>query len=145
MIYAKSQENKYIFKQGEIGSCFFLIYKGKVDVQIDNKFIRTLQKGHSFGELALLFRTARSASIACQTKSCQFLIMKPALYRSTLQKMRLQEQSRNSDAIKTVPMFSCLTNKQKFLLGSTIKVVVFNPNQLIFQEGDDAQAMYIIS
>jgi CRP-like cAMP-binding protein len=91
MIYAKSQEAKYVFKQGEIGSCFFLIYKGKVDVEIDDKHIRTLEKGHSFGELALLFRTSRSASIACQTKTCEFLVMKPALYRKTLQKMKLEE------------------------------------------------------
>lgn len=89
MVYVKSMEGKYLFKQGEIGSCFFLIYKGKVDVEIDDKFIRTLEKGHSFGELALLFRTVRSASIACQTKNCEFLIMKPALYRKTLQKMKL--------------------------------------------------------
>jgi CRP-like cAMP-binding protein len=40
MAYAKSQEGKYVFQQGEIGSCFFLIYKGKVRVEIDGLFVR---------------------------------------------------------------------------------------------------------
>lgn len=89
MIYAKSQEGKYVFQQGEIGSCFFLIYKGKVQVEIDGRLVRELEKGSCFGEMALLFKAARSASIACQTRSCEFLIMKPALYRKSLQKMKL--------------------------------------------------------
>lgn len=42
-------------------------------------------------------------------------------------------------------MFSSLTNKQKFSLASTIKIMVYNPGDFIFKAGDDAQAMYIIS
>jgi hypothetical protein len=53
--------------------------------------------------------------------------MKPALYRKTLQKMKLEEESKNAEAIRAVPMFSSLTNKQKHLLANTIKVVVFQP------------------
>lgn len=146
MIYARPQEDAaYVFKQGEIGSCFFLILNGKVKVEIDDKFVRELDKGQTFGEMALLLRAARSASIACEGPNCEFLIMKPSLYRKTLQKMKLEEESRNAEAIKTVPMFSCLTNKQKHTLANTIKVVVFHPNEVIFRAGDDALTMYIIA
>lgn len=41
-------------------------------------------------------------------------------------------------------MFSSLTNKQKYTLASTIKVMVFQQDEIIFEAGDDAQAMYII-
>lgn len=91
MMYARAQDSRYIFRQGEVGSCFFLIYRGRVEVEVDGKLVRTLERGETFGELALLFRAARSASIACSAAGCEFLIMKPALYRKTLQKMKLEE------------------------------------------------------
>lgn len=59
--------------------------------------------------------------------------------------MRMEEQYQNSEAIEKVPLFSCLTNKQKYALSNTIKIMVFNPGEVIFHQGDDAQALYIIS
>ena len=72
-------------------------------------------------------------------------MMKPVIYKKTLKKMRLQEQSKSLETIQKVPLFSCLTNKQIFALSSTIKIVNFNLGQTIFKIGDDAQTMYIIS
>lgn len=69
MSYAKTDSGKYVFKQGDIGNCFFIIYKGSVDVEIDGKFVRTLGKGLTFGELALLFRCTRTATIVCKTQN----------------------------------------------------------------------------
>ena len=43
------QENDYVFKQGDLGTCFFLIYSGSVITEIDNKHVRTLKKGQTFG------------------------------------------------------------------------------------------------
>lgn len=59
--------------------------------------------------------------------------------------MKLQEYSNNVESIKKVPLFSCLTNKQKYALSNTIKIIRFNIGEVIFSAGDDAQAMYIIS
>jgi CRP-like cAMP-binding protein len=95
--------------------------------------------------MALLFKAVRSASISCPAKNCEFLIMKPALYRKTLHKMKMEEAAKNAEAIRAVPMFSSLTNKQKHLLANTIKVVVFHADEVVFRAGDDAQAMYIIT
>jgi len=41
-VYARIEANHYVFKQGDIGNCFFLIYKGSVDVEIGEQYIRTL-------------------------------------------------------------------------------------------------------
>jgi CRP-like cAMP-binding protein len=135
----------YIFRQGELGTCFFLIYSGSVDIEIDGKVVRTLRKGETFGELALLFRSPRTASIKAKTNDCQFLVVKPLVYKKTLKKMRIEEQLKNSETIEKVPLFSCLTNKQKHALSNTIKISVFNAGEVIFRTGDDAQVMFIIS
>lgn len=42
-------DDGYIFKQGDVGTCFFLIYEGEVEAEIDGKVIRNLKKGDTFG------------------------------------------------------------------------------------------------
>ena len=50
MVVAKPNDPKgYIFKQGDTGTCFFLIYSGSVEAQIDNKKIKVIGKGETFG------------------------------------------------------------------------------------------------
>jgi CRP-like cAMP-binding protein len=48
MVWAKAT-GRYVFQQGEIGSCFFIVFKGKVEVEIDEKLVRSLEKGQTFG------------------------------------------------------------------------------------------------
>jgi CRP-like cAMP-binding protein len=50
MILVKPKDDEgYIFKQGDVGTCFFLIYEGEVEAEIDGKVIRALKKGDTFG------------------------------------------------------------------------------------------------
>lgn len=50
MILARPKDSDgFIFKQGDVGTCFFLIYEGQVDTEIDGKHVRTLKKGDTFG------------------------------------------------------------------------------------------------
>ena len=71
MVLAKPTQPKgYIFQQGDMGTCFFIILEGTVSTEIDGKVIRKLSKGETFGELALLFRSPRTASIRCVSEQC---------------------------------------------------------------------------
>ena len=46
MIVAKPKNDLgYIFRQGDTGTCFFIILSGTVDTEIDGKVVRTLGKG----------------------------------------------------------------------------------------------------
>ena len=45
MVSAVADPSKYVFKQGDPGACFFIIYQGSVDVEIDNQYVRTLTSG----------------------------------------------------------------------------------------------------
>lgn len=65
MVWMEGTKDEYLFQQGEMGHSFFLIEKGKVSVEIDGKKVAEMKEGQAFGELALLFRAARAASIKC--------------------------------------------------------------------------------
>lgn len=88
MIYVEAKQGEYIFQQGDSGNCFFLIEQGSVDVEVDKRLACSLSPGQAFGELALLFRTTRAASIICKGQKNTFMLMKPLLYKQTLQKIK---------------------------------------------------------
>ncbi len=57
----------------------------------------------------------------------------------------MSEYQTNKDTIERIPLFQCLTNKQKYSLSNAIKTINFKQNQIIFNVGDSSQALYIIS
>jgi len=58
----KFLDREGIIKQGEEGKLFYIVKSGKVDIFINDNYIRTLSENDSFGERALFFKETRSAS-----------------------------------------------------------------------------------
>ncbi|NLK62246.1 MAG: mechanosensitive ion channel [Fusobacteria bacterium] len=73
MFYGKKE---ILFRQGDEGDSFFLIYKGEVDIFLDNEKIATLKKGDFFGEMSLLLGKNRTATTIAKTDLKCFVIDK---------------------------------------------------------------------
>ena len=58
---------RLLCEQGTIGQEFFLIVDGQASVKRNNRKVATLGPGQYFGELALLDRRPRSASVTSDT------------------------------------------------------------------------------
>ena len=58
---------RLLCEQGTIGREFFLILSGQASVKRNNRKVATLGPGQYFGELALLDRRPRSASVTSDT------------------------------------------------------------------------------
>jgi CRP/FNR family transcriptional regulator, cyclic AMP receptor protein len=61
-------EGKLLVEEGRIGMEFFLIVRGTATVSRNGKKVATLGPGGYFGELALLDRRPRSASVVSDTE-----------------------------------------------------------------------------
>jgi CRP/FNR family transcriptional regulator, cyclic AMP receptor protein len=59
---------RLLTEQGTIGREFFLIVAGQASVRRNNRKVATLGPGQYFGELALLDRRPRSASVVSDTE-----------------------------------------------------------------------------
>lgn len=94
-----------------------------------------MKLGQCFGELALLFKASRAASIKCLESTNRFFVMKPGLYRSILQKLKTVEYTHNMGVIQKISLFQSLTNKQKFSLANSIKIAKFKEGETIFEAG----------
>lgn len=61
----EAEAGKTLFKKGDPASKFFLIKSGSVRVKVDEKNSeeKVLERGEYFGELALLYKAPRSATL----------------------------------------------------------------------------------
>jgi CRP/FNR family transcriptional regulator, cyclic AMP receptor protein len=53
--------------QDEAGRFFFIILEGQARVEVQGQAVRQLSKGDYFGEMALIDRTARAATVTAET------------------------------------------------------------------------------
>jgi hypothetical protein len=56
-----------VITEGEDGDHYFLIVSGTVEVTIQTHVVRTMSRGQSFGEIALLRNVPRAATVTCLT------------------------------------------------------------------------------
>jgi trk system potassium uptake protein TrkA len=70
-----------VFKQGDAGDAFYIIYKGSASVRVKKgffSFAKTVAKvgeGAFFGEIALISSDPRNATIVCEEKSQLFVLV----------------------------------------------------------------------
>jgi len=74
--------NSYIVKKGEYGTEMFFISRGELNVVIDSGIVvSTLKEGMFFGEIALLYKTRRTASIVARTFCDMYILTKDEFAR----------------------------------------------------------------
>ncbi len=56
------QNGDKIISQGDIGSSFYIVKSGKIDIQVKGNYIRTLNENEFFGERSLFINEPRSAT-----------------------------------------------------------------------------------
>ena len=70
----KFNDGESIVKEGEEGNKFYIIKKGKVEILVGGKYIRTLNESEYFGERILFFHEKRSVTINEIGEICLFSI-----------------------------------------------------------------------
>ena len=68
------EDGQKIISEGETGDKFYIVKKGKVDITVNGKYIRTLNEKEYFGERALFFNEHRSATITSKGQVSVFFL-----------------------------------------------------------------------
>jgi len=77
----KVETGKSIITQGEDGTRFYIIKKGKVDISINKQYQRTLNKHEYFGDRALFFDEKRSATATANGSVTLYVLEKESFQK----------------------------------------------------------------
>jgi CRP-like cAMP-binding protein len=75
------QTGENVCRQGEVGDSFYVIYTGRLGVHVKSGFfsyskrVAELRPGECFGEMSLLSREPRNATITCEEGATLFVLM----------------------------------------------------------------------
>ncbi len=74
---------KVLTQEGESGREFFVLVKGAADVRRGGRKVNTLEPGDFFGEIALVSRSPRTATVTA-TADSQLLVITATAFRALL-------------------------------------------------------------
>ena len=76
----EAEAGTVLFKEGDIGDCMYIIYKGDVKIHKGSTTLAILQEKDVFGELSLLDSETRSATATSNTDCFLFKIDQEPFY-----------------------------------------------------------------
>ncbi|KAL4488421.1 hypothetical protein ABPG72_019271 [Tetrahymena utriculariae] len=147
--------NLFYSYQDSIGERFYLILKGSVSVwiyppgdAIKNKDrliqAKTLRYGQSFGELSLISKKPRLASIKAD-EDCHFAILEEQPFKQILQDSENQKLLKEMGFFADLPLFQTWNfNLIKQIYLNSIKKQ-YKRGERVFSQGDNPDKIFIVS
>ena len=137
------KEDTIVFNQGLDGNYFYIIKEGQVEIYSNNEYKKTLNKGDTFGLLALLYQAPRTVTVKAKT-NCLFWIMERKHFRQIIDHINSIQFEENKRFIQSIPILSCIDSSQKAFLCSSLNKQIYDKNEYILREGLQLKCLFII-
>ncbi len=120
----------FVYREGEDGTCFFIIKKGIIEVSVNGERKKLLKEGECFGELALLHKCTRSTTLVALT-DVEFYVLDGAYYRELNQNFMRMKIGDVLFYIDLIPWLRSLDHTSKTTLARLTVLQEFEANQKI--------------
>lgn len=136
------KDNAEILHQGdEQADYFYVVFTGSVSYHVDDEEVGSSKAGSSFGELSLLYKSPRAATVKAKGECTTFRVDQKS-FRSVLQKKNMQTAEQKLDLLKKAPFLKDMEVFDLQKLSSAMKAVAFEPNDYLVKKGDDGDAFF---
>ncbi|CAD8100137.1 unnamed protein product [Paramecium sonneborni] len=138
-----------VFHVDSIGTKFYVILDGQVEVLIKRRgydeleSVRILRQGESFGELALIHRQPRLATIRCVTDS-YFAVLDKQQFQQILHYEQTKKIEQNVDYFAQISIFNQLNRTQLTQIYLNSFLYEYEKHQIVLQEGDKSDSFLIV-
>jgi len=147
-------KGKAVFRQGQAADAFYVVRKGEVQIVEEDpatgsaRVLKTLHRGESFGELALMMETVRSATARASADSELFVVDR-ATFDRLLADMasvpEFQPTLQQLAELRAMPAFSHLESAQLQDLLAHGGWVTLAPGDVLMEEGEVGDDFFAIS
>ena len=142
-----------IIQQGDTGDCFYTIVSGSAvviheDAGGKEKVVETLSTGDSFGEIALLEKVPRTASIVTKVSTAVFEINRDSFEKFVVTsaggKDKVTDMIRLGKLLISVPLFSFMSSRQLSAVVMRLGIERISAGMVFFNQGDKGDKFYLI-
>lgn len=133
-----------IIRQGEEGDNFYLVEQGRFSVDVDGREVVQIGPGGSFGELALMYNTARAATVTSLTPG-RLLQVDRGTFRRVIIDLAYQKRCKYMDFLRTVPLLQSLSDAEIGKVADALEAVAFPDGHVVIRQGDPGDSFYIVS
>lgn len=125
--------NTFIIKEGETGSHFYVSSEGDFEVIKDGETIKRFGEGVVFGELAILYKAKRFASVKVTTRATVWSLERRTFQRIMMRTERL-ELEQNIKFLKSVSVLQNLSDEYLSKVADLLRRVSLAPKHLVKYE-----------
>jgi len=151
MTYEFRTAQEVIFHKGDTGSKFYIILEGACSVLVPGEAegqesmreIGVCRKGDSFGELALLKKQPRAATVQCTSES-HFAVLSKADFDRIMGKVKAILLNRKVDFLLSVSLFASWTKGSMLKASYYFQERTYRRKQVVFSIGDEANEFFFV-
>lgn len=143
MIPQVFKANNYVIKEGDIGNQFFVSAEGEYDVIKDGVCIKSFGPGVVFGELAILYKARRFASIKVTTDAFVWALDRK-IFQKIMMKTGSQEREQNIKFLSSVKVLSGVSEDILLKVSDLLRREFYATGSTIIRQGDQGDKFYII-
>ncbi|XP_053625717.1 cGMP-dependent protein kinase, isozyme 1-like [Plodia interpunctella] len=132
-----------IIREGESGSHLYVSAEGQFEVLKGGQVVKTFGAGVAFGELAILYRAKRFASIRCITHATVWTLER-RIFQKIMVRSGRQEQDDNIRFLASVPLLEGIHKSALAKISECLKREFFSAGTPVVRQGDRGDKFYII-
>ena len=141
MSLCKVKEGVTLFQEGNIGNYWYIVHEGKLEMYMNGKLKKELERGSSFGEFALINNAPRITTVKAVTE-CQLWVMKREVFRKIIDFIFQLNYNENKKFLDSINL--PLEDSFKAILANNLLQEKYKTGDYICKEGDLGNCMYII-
>lgn len=138
MIPQVLKANSYVIKEGDIGGQLFVSAEGEYDVIKNGVCIKTFGPGVVFGELAILYKARRFASIKVTTDAFVWALDRK-IFQKIMMKTGSQEREQNIKFLSSVKVLKGMSEEALLKIGDLLKREFYATGSTIIRQGDQGE------
>jgi CRP-like cAMP-binding protein/Zn-dependent protease len=143
------ETGQIVFTAGDAGDRFYLVRSGRLQaIAPDGSVFGTIVPGEGFGELALLDRSERSATVEALEPVELWSLRRGHFNRWVAERYEIAARIRASrgerTALSSLPFFRGLNGQELDRISARMRTVRFAPDEVIFSAGDPGDRYYVI-